>query len=158
MEKNKFEFKKLELPPKEILIKENTSLDIILNNREKSYKHKQTSNFQFAYLFMTAIVFTIVGYFLHHILEPAKPISTINSTNGLKIDSNHVEKAQKPTYFNYFDSMLFLNQVKGTKKVVSKGYDDYIKKNKLIVKANDYYYNLFCEDLINNYEVGDSIP
>jgi len=64
----------------------------------------------------------------------------------------------KPTYINFYDSIVFLNKVKGSKIVVSKGFDEYLKKNKLIVKVDDNYYNLFCEDLINNYSVGDTIP
>lgn len=73
--------------------------------------------------------------------------------------SNDTKKVlSKPEYINYYDSIVFLNKVKGSKIVVSKGFDEYLKKNKLIVKVDNNYYNLFCEDLISNYSVGDSIP
>ena len=67
-------------------------------------------------------------------------------------------EAKKVVYFNYFDSVVFLNDWKGAKVVVSKGTDDYIKQERLVIKSDGYYFNCYCKDLVTNYVVGDSIP
>lgn len=161
MEKNKFEFQKLELPQK-VLIRE-TIQDIPVNqsNNEHSIQEKQQKTKILGYYALTAIIFTAAGFQLHKYF-----FSEISSTKSNQIAQRVVNKPSndtkkvilKPTYINFYDSIVFLNKVKGTKKVVSKGFDEYLKKNKLIVKVDDNYYNLYCEDLISNYSVGDSIP
>lgn len=115
---------------------------------------KKVSNIGFCLII--GIICGILGYGLSLLTNSTfqKPITTKKAILAKK----SVVQSKKPTFFNYYDSILFLNQVHGKKKVVSKGFDDYIKKNKLIVKAGDYYYNLYCDDLIDNYTVGDSIP
>lgn len=155
MEKNKFEFQKLELP-KEILI-ESVQTSPIKKPIIKEITQDKASNL--GYYAMIAISCFCIGYYLHTFFNPIQKIKATESKSVQEIpETVQIKKESKPTYFNFYDSIIFLNQVKGTKKVISKGFDDYIKKNKLIVKNGDYYYNLFCEDIYNNYSVGDSIP
>ncbi len=70
----------------------------------------------------------------------------------------NTSKVKTAVYFNYFDSVVFLNDWKGTKVVVSKGNDEYMKQDRLVIKSDGYYFNCYCKDLIVNYVVGDTIP
>lgn len=161
MEKNKFEFQKLELP-QQVLNRE-TVQDIPVNqiNNEHSTQEKRQNAKILGYYALTAMIFTAAGFQLHKYF-----FSEISNTKNIQVFKQTIIKPlndttkvlSKPTYINFYDSIVFLNKVKGSKKVVSKGFDGYLKKNKLIVKVEDNYYNLFCEDLISNYSVGDSIP
>lgn len=164
MEKTKFEFQKLELP-QQVLNKE--TVQEIPDNpiyNGHSIQSKQDSPKRIGYYALTAIIFAASGYQLHKYFfteesNKSMPISIQKDTIVVtKAEIKALKDTTKPTYINYYDSIVFLNKVKGTKIVVSKGFDEYLKKNKLIVKVDDNYYNLFCEDLINNYSVGDSIP
>lgn len=77
------------------------------------------------------------------------PKKTLKAENPLK---------KKPVYFNYFDSVVFLNDWTNEKVVVSKGIDEYVKQERLVIKANGYYFNCYCKDLLGAYAVGDTIP
>lgn len=165
MEKNKFEFQKLELP-KRVLIKE-TVREIPGNpiNNEHSIQQRPKNIKNIGYYALTAIIFTAAGYQLHQYFSSqennkkiVKPENITSNNVAIQPKKDTIKPISKPTYINFYDSIVFLNKIKGTKKVVSKGFDDYLKRKKLIVKVNDDYYNLFCEDLISNYSVGDSIP
>ncbi len=173
MEKPKFEFEKLELP-KPVSSSENYHLikndgTFMDSNVISTKKHKL---FPFVYLIPFTIIGLVAGYYARELnntdwkftingkISPKVEQLVLNST---KNTVNHLDSAKKitvkkPIYFNYYDSIIFLNDVKGSKIVVSKGYDDYIKKDKIIVKSDGYYYNIFCKDLYHNYAVGDSIP
>jgi len=164
LEKTKFEFQKLELPQQVLdkkTVQETPDNPIY---REHSIKSKQDSPNKIRYYALATIIFAASGYQLHKFFFTAES----NTSRPIRIqkDTIVIEQAvikipkdtTKPTYINFYDSIVFLNKVKGSKIVVSKGFDEYLKKNKLIVKVDDNYYNLFCEDLINNYSVGDTIP
>lgn len=177
MEKHKFEFQKLELP-KQISSStipqhpnQQTDDGLTMSVGDTNTPHAQIANktkFPYGYLILFTIIGLVSGYFTHQwqsslhqtskpiIVEKILPKQAINTI--VKADSTNKQVNEKPVYFNYYDSFKFLNDVKGSKIVVSKGFDDYIKKEKLIVKANGYYFNLFCKDLYSNYVVGDSIP
>lgn len=164
MEKNKFEFQKLELP-QQVLNKE--TVQEIPDNpiyHEHSVPQKQGSPKTIGYYALTAIIFAATGYQLHKyfIVEESNKSRPISIQKDTVVAKKTLIKASKdttrPVYINYYDSIVFLNKVKGTKIVVSKGFDEYLKKNRLIVKVDDNYYNLYCDDLISNYSVGDSIP
>jgi hypothetical protein len=172
LEKPKFEFQQLELPkhlsssmPKtpneknDVDFRANIS-DKYTGNTSKAHKKYMLLGYFFLFTFLGIIA----GYFLHQWQltlgnSPKKPLNaqktSIKAQNTVKYTEKQVIK--KPTYFNYYDSIIFLNDVKGKKIVVSKGFDEYIKKNKIIVKSDGFYYNLFCPDLYKNYSVGDSI-
>lgn len=161
MEKDKFKFQKLELPPQ--VLNRETIQDIPDNqtNNEHSTQVKQKNTKTLGYYALTAIIFTATGFQLHKYFFS----ETLNNKNIrivqrtiIKPSTDTTKVLSKPTYINFYDSIVFLNKVKGKKKVVSKGFDEYLKKNKLIVKVDDSYYNLFCEDLISHYSVGDYIP
>lgn len=161
MEKNKFEFQKLELP--QHVLNRDTVQDIPDNQtyNEHSTQEKQQNAKILGYYALTAIIFTAAGFQLHKYFFseiPNPKIIQVIQQPIVKSSNDTTKVLSKPAYINFYDSIVFLNKVKGTKKVVSKGFDDYLKKKKLIVKVNDDYYNLFCEDLISNYSVGDSIP
>lgn len=147
---SKFEFQKLELPQQ--ILEPNK---IPTNDNSSTQRNNKNIGYYLAFMAFGMIL----GYFGHATIAKA-PISYSNQRISpvllpkLPPDSTNI----KPKYFNYYDSIVFLNQVKGQKIVVSEGYDDYIKKNKLIVKVGGYYYNLFCDDLMRAYSVGDSIP
>lgn len=161
MEKNKFEFQKLELPRQVLNRKIIQNIPDNHINNGHSTQEKQQSRKTLGYYALTAIIFTAVGYQLHKYFFSETPntknIQVIQQTI-VKPSNDTTKVLSKPTYINFYDSIVFLNRVKGSKKVVSKGFDEYLKKNKLIVKADGNYYNLFCEDLISSYSVGDSIP
>lgn len=73
-------------------------------------------------------------------------------------ETQSTKQEDKPIYFNYYDSVVFLNNHTDNKVVIAKGFDEYIKKNKLIIKSGKYYYNCFCDDLYDVYKPGDVIP
>lgn len=163
MEKNKFEFQKLELPLQ--VLNRETVQEIPDNHicNERSTQERQQNAKTLGYYALTAIIFAAAGYQLHKYFfsdtTPTKSIQVIQQISVKTNPSNDTLKvSSRPVYINFYDSIVFLNKIKGHKKVISKGYDEYLKKNKLIVKVDDNYYNLFCEDLISNYSVGDSIP
>ncbi len=163
MEKHKFKFQKLELP--NFITTESEPLPEIRESNIFTSKNQQKKQYSYIYMaFITAICLMCVYYTYVKkssntqkiAISPKKLIkNTFSTQKNLTTPTADIEM---PTYYNFYDSFVFLNKVKGTKIVVSKGFDDYIKKKKLIVKANGFYYNLFCEDLIDNYAVGDSIP
>lgn len=161
MEKNKFEFQKLELPQQ--VFNRKTAQDIPDNQtyNEHSTQEKRQNAKILGYYALTAIIFTAAGFQLHKYffseIPNTKTIQVIQQTT-VKPSNDMIKVISKPAFINFYDSIVFLNKVKGSKKVVSKGFDEYLKKNKLIVKVENNYYNLFCEDLISSYSVGDSIP
>lgn len=164
MEKNKFEFQKLELP-QQVLIKETvqeTPGNPINNEHSTQQQAKKLNNI--GYYALTAIIFTAAGYQLHQYFSSQEnnktviPENYISNKVATQPKKDTIKAISKPVYINFYDSIVFLNKIKGKKKIVSKGFDDYLKRNKLIVKVDDNYYNLFCEDLISSYSVGDSIP
>lgn len=159
LKKDKFEFNKLEIP-RTLSIEtqpENTNTEITIDSEKKEGKNR-------IWLIALIVFCLLIAIFsIYFIMQPTgvrqkmarktasasyKPSKT---TKTLKTDT-------KPTYFNYFDSIIFLNNHTGNKVVISKGFDEYIKKNKLIIKSGQYYYNCFCDDLFEVYMPGDRIP
>jgi hypothetical protein len=177
LEKPKFEFQQLELPkhlssslPQQPNKKTDDGFRVDTCERYTLNTHKTNKKqLPYGYFILFTTIGLITGYFIHHwqsTLNNTLPKSTNTPLNFKKqaistqivVDSSRKQYFKKPSYINYYDSIIFLNDVKGPKIVVSKGFDDYIKKNKIIVKSEGYYYNLFCKDLYSNYSVGDSIP
>lgn len=175
MKRHPFEFHKLELP-KQISEEYQSTNDKVDNDIFMDF-HKtpyiqQSKPFPYGYLILFTIIGLMAGFYAHEwrdywIKSIKKHQNSENqsiiSQKTVKVPANELDSTQKiiakkPVYFNYYDSIIFLNDVKGSKIVVSKGFDEYIKKDKLIVKSDGYYYNIFCKDLYSNYSVGDSIP
>jgi hypothetical protein len=104
LEKNKFEFQKLELPMKAIY--QDDSSELIEKNTKK------VSNIGFCLII--GIICGILGYGLSLLTNSTsqKPITTKKAILAKK----SVVQSKKPTFFNYYDSILFLNQVHGKKK------------------------------------------
>lgn len=148
--RDKFEFEKLEIPktlsiePQQEFLKESVS--------------KNDNSFIFWLVGLIVLFFIILAlYFFYKNSYQNKPANT-----SIKVDSTKsppIPKSKpKPVYFNYYDSVVFLNNHTDYKVVISKGFDDYMKKNKLVIKSGDYYFNCFCDDLYNAYQPGDVIP
>lgn len=167
-EKERFSFEKLELPtkgkdfthpikpfldtiPKEI--KENNSEDSTSNTISTQ---KVVILSVFSTILLSLIAFGVFKWL--NKTENSKVVAqtTIPVATPIKTDSSVNE--MPPKYINYHDSIVFLNDVKGEKRVVSKGFDEYLKKNKIIIKSGKNYFNCFCNDLFENYKVGDIIP
>jgi hypothetical protein len=176
LEKPKFEFQKLELP-KQLNYRHQSTEDKTENaTKTVGTKPKPSS---YGYLPLFTVICLTTGYYVHnstnwlqlinaeilpktlilaHNQKKNDMIQAIISDSTKQVSHEKVDR-HPPVYFNYYDSIIFLNDVKGCKIVVSKGYDDYIKKDKIIVKSEEgYYYNIFCTDLYSNYAVGDTIP
>ena len=84
-----------------------------------------------------------------------------NSKKTIKMAPKTILKKttpKKPVYYNYFDSVVFLNDWQNKKVVVSKGTDDYVKQERLVIKTDNHYFNCYCKDLLSTYAVGDTIP
>lgn len=169
-EKERFAFEKLELPTKikEFAHSNQFFLDIPSPERKKEIQNESPSKQfstqkliffgAFGIIMLGLITFLIINGLSKQNAKPTKVIAqkTIQSPIPIKQDSTETEKP--PKYINYHDSIIFLNDVKGEKRVISKGYDDYLKKNKLIIKSGNHYFNCFCNDLYENYKVGELIP
>lgn len=169
-EKERFAFEKLELPTKikEFTHSNQTFLDIPIQEK-KTELHKESPSKQFStqkliifgvlgIIILGLITLLIINWSGNQKVKPTKVIAQkiIQTPKPIKQDSTETEKPLK--YVNYHDSIIFLNDVKGEKRVISKGYDDYLKKNKLIIKSGNHYFNCFCNDLYENYKVGELIP
>lgn len=169
-EKERFAFEKLELPTKikEFAHPNQTFLDISSPEKKTEIHNESTSkNFStpklillvaLVIIFLALISLLLINWLSNQKEKPTKVIAqkTIQIPKPIKQDTIETEK--KPKYINYHDSIIFLNDIKGEKRVVSKGYDDYLKKNKLIIKSGNHYFNCFCNDLYENYKVGEIIP
>lgn len=169
-EKERFVFEKLELPTKtkEYTYSNQSFLDISSPEKKNEiHNESATRHSSIPKLILLAtlgiiliglITFLVINWISNQKTKSSKVIAqkTIQITKPIKQDSTETEKS--PKYINYHDSIVFLNDIKGEKRVISKGYDDYLKKNKLIIKSGNYYFNCFCNDLFENYKVGDVIP
>jgi hypothetical protein len=124
-------------------------------------KQKFTQWLMYLFGFLTAMV---VAYSYMNLSQPireakAQKIIPIAPPQKDTVRTDTLPKNEiAPKYINYHDSIVFLNDVKGEKKVVSKGYDDYLQRNKIIIKSGNFYFNCFCDDLFKNYQIGDIIP
>lgn len=169
----KFEFRKLEIPKKDSPnIKDQiTPLNTIISNQEKKIKRYQTFLVISSVSLLCMLMIGFWGYRRNkdesHLSAPISKKSGDLLTEQQPITKDSIwtensiiqsDTANTPIYRNYFDSIVFLNDVKGEKIVVSKGVDEYLKKDKIIVKSNNTYYNCFCKDLVKFYEVGNKIP
>ncbi|MCU0325726.1 MAG: hypothetical protein MUF45_10800 [Spirosomaceae bacterium] len=148
--RDKFEFEKLEIPkslstePQTEILKESVS--------------KNNNSFGFWLIgFVVSIILIFALYYF--ITNTFKKKIQNTSIKVIPIKNHPITKSEaRPVYFNYYDSIVFLNKHTDNKIVISKGFDDYVKKNKLVIKSGNYYFNCFCDDLYSTYKPGDVIP
>lgn len=170
MENHKFKFQKLELPKQVSQANEHLSNSKKIDRRlfmdphtsKKNTTSKEKYTLRGLFILIAAICIGLI-YYIYVVNNTLNTILKKTDANpkAIKFIKKIIipqKTTKKPIYFNYYDSIVFLNDVRGTKIVVSKGFDEYIKKDKIIVKSDGYYYNVFCKDLYSNYAVGDSIP
>lgn len=151
----KFEFQKLKLPKKgDEQIKSPPYHDIIIT-QEKAIKRYKTLIFIFTFILSLVLISYIYLLSKKKVTEKKQSLEVSKVvTDSIPNKSTH----QQPVYRNFFDSIVFLNEIKTEKIVVSKGIDEYLHQERLIIKSGDNYYNCYCSDLIKYYKVGDKIP